>query len=53
MYQNHNFGPLIFSLFAYLVLLVNFDQVNDDLAHAGRPRRYMLFFYLFLRHARN
>jgi len=48
MYQNYNFGPLRFSPFAYLVLLVNFNQVNDDLAHASRPHWYMLIFYLIL-----
>ena len=46
-YKNHNVDPLRFSLIAYFILLVYFDPVHVDMAHAVRPRRYILFFYLF------
>ncbi|AES86726.1 hypothetical protein MTR_4g014150 [Medicago truncatula] len=32
MYENHNFGPLCFSPFAFSVLLGNFDLVNGDMS---------------------
>ena len=54
MYKNYNFGPLRFSLFASLVLLINFNLVNvnwDFIKGHGMPHVYIPFFKKTKSHA--